>query len=281
MKGRVVKILSREYSVNVDGTIYLCTARKKLKKDGEVYVGDFVEIENSAGAWAIERVCERKNRLIRPYVANVDVAIVVVAPYPETDYVLVDKIIANCLSSGIQPILVHNKMDVADTQKLDEFDTEYAAFKRVRVSAHTGAGMDELMSAIKGTVCCMAGQSAVGKTSILNALTGMSATTGGLSKIMRGKNTTRHIECYDLGDKTCLMDTCGFSLFELDLKSEDLRLCYDEFEGVGACRFTTCKHINEPDCAVKRAVSEGKIPKGRYERYKTIYEELKRRKDYE
>ena len=77
------------------------------------------------------------------------------------------------------------------------------------------------------------------------------------------------------------MDTCGFSLFELDLKSEDLRLCYDEFEGVGACRFNTCKHINEPDCAVKNAVSEGKIPKGRYERYKTIYEDLKRRKDYE
>lgn len=280
MKGRVIKILSREYSVESGGIIYNCAGRKKLKKDGDIYVGDFVEIEESAGAWTIERVYPRKNRLIRPYVANVDKCLLVVAPYPETDYLLVDKIIVNCLSSGIQPVLVTNKSDL-EGDNFAVIKEEYRAFPCVRVSARTGDGLLELMSAIRGSVCCMAGQSAVGKTSILNALTGMNAETGGLSKIMRGKNTTRHIECYDLGENTLLMDTCGFSLFELDVKSEDLRLCYDEFEGVGECRFATCKHVNEPDCAVKRAVAEGKIPKGRYERYKIIYEELKRRKSYE
>lgn len=278
MKGRVVKILSREYTVSAEGALYVCAGRKKLKREGEVYVGDFVEIADNGGAWTIEGVLERKNRLIRPYVANVDVCLIVVAPYPEADYVLVDKIIVNCLMNGIEPVLVVNKSDVGAVNVVDE---DYARFTRVKVSARTGEGMQELRSAISGKVCCMAGQSAVGKTSILNALTGRSATTGGLSKIMRGKNTTRHIECYDLGEGTLLMDTCGFSLFELDIKCEDLRLCYDEFMEAGQCRFATCKHVNEPDCAVKAAVESGEIPKGRYERYKVIYEELKRRKTYE
>ena len=279
MKGRVTKILSSSYSVAAGGRVYECRGRKKLKKDGDIYVGDFVEIEEShKDSWTIESIYPRRNRLIRPYVANVDLAIIVVAPFPEPDLVLLDKIICNCLMNGIRPLICYNKTDIEGGETLDTLEKEYAGFEMVKVSALGGAGIDELRGKMQGSVTCLAGQSAVGKTSIMNALTGENAETGGLSRIMRGKNTTRHIECFDLGGDTLLMDTCGFSLFELDIKEEELRLCYDEFENVGKCRFTSCRHVSEPDCAVKQAVIEGKIPKGRYERYKIIYEELKRRK---
>lgn len=279
MRGRVTKILSASYFVTAESKVYECKGRKKLKKDGDIYVGDFVEIEEAhKGSWTIERVYPRRNRLIRPYVANVDLAIIVVAPFPEPDLVLLDKIICNCLMNGIKPLVCYNKADVIGGNLADVLRSDYSGFETVKVSAHTGEGIEELRGKIQGSVVCMAGQSAVGKTSIMNALTGGNAETGGLSKIMRGRNTTRHIECFDIGNDTLLMDTCGFSLFELDLKEEDLKLCYDEFADVGKCRFTSCRHISEPDCAVKIAVSEGKISRGRYERYKIIYEELKRRK---
>ena len=120
-KGRVIKAVASKFFVDTDEGVKVCFARKRLKNDGLIYVGDYVEIAKERDSFVIENVESRKNRLIRPYVSNVDVCFIVIAPEPEPDFLLVDKIIVNCLVEGIEPVLVKNKCDVKaiDTSEYD------------------------------------------------------------------------------------------------------------------------------------------------------------------
>lgn len=288
MIGQVFKILSFVYYVKDDenGNIYECRGRGKIKRDGEILVGDYVEYTASAsGIGTIDKVLPRKNQLVRPYVSNVDSAIIVIAPVPKPDYYLVDKVIVNCYKDGIEPVLCVNKSDLIDDVELKSFVKGYGIVETFFVSAQTGAGLDSLRAHMSGKLSCFAGQSAVGKTSLLNALTGRNAETGNISRrIERGKNTTRHTEIYELDDKTKLIDTCGFSLLELDVEANELKLYYPEFTRLNDdCRFNSCVHVREPDCAVKQAVDSGEIDKDRYVRYTELYNEIKtfRSKQYE
>lgn len=216
--------------------------------------------------------------LIRPYVANIDALLITVAPVPEPDWICVEKLILNCHYQSITPVLVLNKCDLVVGDKREEFLSPYKEdFDVFCVSAKTGEGMDELGDFIKGKLVCFAGQSAVGKSSIINALGVSALEVGELSKkIMRGKNTTRHIEIYDIAGGE-VADTCGFSVSEhIDIKPEELTYYYDEFlEYRNACRYTNCTHTSEPGCAVKKAVEESKLNKARYSRYVTLYKALK------
>lgn len=278
MKGTVVKILSFEYYVQTESGVLKCSGRGRLKRDGDIYVGDHVEVQSDVHGNSIEKVHPRQNCLIRPYVANIDTCIIVVAPAPEPDYILCDKILANCLANGIQPTLCFNKTDIATAEQLEDFNLQYSHFERLVVSALTGEGLDKLMDLMANKVCCFAGQSAVGKTSLLNALIGSDVQTGELSRIMRGKNTTRHTEAYALPRGGLLVDTCGFSLLELDMPCEKLAEYYPEFMEADRCKFNTCNHISEPDCGIRRGVEKGSIVKGRYDRYVILFEALKNKK---
>ena len=223
---------------------------------------------------------QRKNSLTRPYVANVDKALIVISSKPEPDLCLVDKIIANCIYSDIDAIICVNKDDENDTGFYDKIEQEYACFKVIKCSAMMGE-IDEVISEISDSTVCLCGQSAVGKTTLINALLGGGVEkTGGLSKIERGRNTTRHVEAYRVGDGW-VVDTCGFSLLEIEnIKPHELALYYPEFdEARMECKFSTCTHISEPICGVKDKIGVS-IPKGRYDRYKILYEELKRKGEF-
>lgn len=275
-KGRVIKAVSSKFFVDTDKGVRVCFARKKLKADGNIYVGDYVNILKERDSYVIEEVLPRKNRLIRPYVSNIDVCFIVIATEPEPDFTLVDKIIVNCLFENVEPILVQNKSDI-DLIDLSEYNS---VLKIIRCSANDGSVMDEIVKCAKGKTACFAGQSAVGKSSIINTILDRDLCEVGelAKKIKRGKNTTRKVEIYNLGG-TYFVDTCGFSMLEtVEVEPEDLRLYFDDFEVYRKdCRFNTCTHIDEPDCAVKPHVGR-EIGEGRYQRYKAIFNELQERR---
>ncbi|HKL74405.1 MAG TPA: ribosome small subunit-dependent GTPase A [Clostridia bacterium] len=282
MKGQVVKAVAGRYTVKSGQEEFICGVRKKIKNDINILVGDFVEIEDSM----IEKVYERKNQLVRPYVANIDTLLIVVAKKPEPDWILIEKLLLNCYKQNIKPIICINKTDLLNEEErniwLEPFKKE---IDTACVSAINGNGVEKLKEMIKGQLVCFAGQSAVGKTSILNVILGESFEVGELSKkIDRGKNTTRHVEIYQ-NDDIKIIDTCGFSILEtLDVSYDELMYYYESFVRLqDNCRYQNCTHVNEPDCAVRKSVEKGEISKERYQRYLVLFKELKEnwRKKYE
>lgn len=288
MTGRVVKGVASSYLVEAGDKILSCAARGKLKLDGEIYVGDMVSFEENKGSYVITKVLTRKNSLIRPYVANIDIAFIVIAPVPKPDLLLVDKIIINAFKNFIKPIIIVNKNDLSEESFLNEIAADYKNVADVYFcSAINGVGLDKILEIASGKVACLAGQSAVGKSSILNALLGCQRfETGELSKkISRGKHTTRQSELIKIAE-SFFIDTCGFSMLELeaDFDPVDLSRYYDDYFEIGkGCRFKGCTHTTEPGCAVKEAVEKGEIAKNRYTRYIELYNELneKWRKRYD
>lgn len=226
----------------------------------------------------VTSIYPRKNELIRPYVANIDALIIVVAPTPKPDWICVEKLILNCHHQHIQPCIVVNKSDTVKNEEIEEMVRPYVKdFVTFAVSAKTGENLEKLKEFIKNKLVCFAGQSAVGKSSIINALGKKNLEVGELSKkILRGKNTTRHVEIYELGEGRAV-DTCGFSVMNsVDLKYDELIYYYDEFLAFqGECRYTNCTHTNEPGCAVRREVESGRLNKERYERYVKLFNALK------
>lgn len=283
-EGLVVKIISNRYTVEVGGESLVAYACGRLRVSGaEPYVGDRVKIIFERGSAVITDILPRKNVLIRPYVANVDVLLIVVAKEPEPDLLLVDKLILNCYKEGIKPVLCYNKSDLDLSGEAEKLFAAYGALDCIKLSAESKDGLNQLEPLCDGKLVCLAGQSAVGKTSLLNAVLDAALATDGLSKkVKRGKNTTRHIELYDVYSGK-IADTCGFSMLQpIDIREDELKFYYDEFLPLQEkCRFISCAHDGEPDCAVKAAIAEGRLDKGRYERYLTIYNEIKeaRRKE--
>lgn len=258
----------------------VCSVRGKVKKDNELYVGDYVDCEDGI----INGVYQRKNRMIRPYIANLDALFIVVAPVPEPDWNLVEKLLLNCHEQKIMPVILYNKSDLdGDPEKmLAPYKDSIGTYI---ISAKTGYNIDKLGEFIDGRLVCFCGQSAVGKSSIINALGGKKLETGEISKkIQRGKNTTRHVEIYDL-PKGRIADTCGFSVMEsIDIKPEELVYYYDEFLSLQSkCRFANCTHIKEPNCEVKKGLAAGTVNPVRYDRYVKLFNELeeRRKKKYE
>jgi len=277
LEGRVIKAVASKFFVETSNGVMACFARKKLKKDGNILVGDYVVINKYQDAYAIDEVKNRKNELIRPYVSNIDLCFITIAYEPEPDFILVDKVIVNCLQQNIEPILLLNKTDIKNID-LSEYKN---IIKIISCSAETGEGIQEILELSKNKTVCFAGQSAVGKSSIINKILDKYEMEVGeiSSKIKRGKNTTRHIQIIKL-DTVSLIDTCGFSMLEtIDIEPNELRLYFDDLEIFRKdCKFNMCLHINEPDCEVKKHVGK-EIGLGRYNRYVTIYNELVKRKE--
>lgn len=282
MTGRILKVLSDAMVVSCDdGEVRRLKARGKLKRNGELYVGDRVQIDGTGRVPIIAERLERKNSLTRPNVANVDAVIIVTASYPATDFIVVDKIIVNAKREGIEPIVCFNKVDLADENEIRRTEKGYDGIVPLFfTSAEKGDGICELAEFIKGKTVCFAGKSAVGKSSLINAILGLGLKVGDVSvKWKRGRNTTRHPEAFEVLGAT-VIDTCGFSVLELsDVTDRELKDYYDEYvEIADGCRFSDCCHSAEPDCAVRQAVTEGRLNFDRYLRYKAIYEELKRKR---
>ena len=262
------------YARGEDGGTHVLRARGIFRRRHITpMVGDRVRFTPGQGeehGW-VEEILPRESQLVRPPVANVRYLVIVLAPAPAPDYLLIDTLIAMALRQGIRPALVVNKCDL-DGGTYEAVRSDYARLGAplLAVSALSGQGMDGLRSLLASGVCCLAGQSGVGKSTLLCAATGLRLQTGEISqKIHRGRHTTRHAELLFSGEYRVL-DTPGFSLLELWDGLEPIRLkeYYPEFAPYeGQCRFSPCYHLSEPGCAVLEAARAGEISQARLERY--------------
>ena len=281
-EGTIVKALSGFYFVKTEEGTLQCRARGRLRLDGiSPLVGDEVTIEpTEPGHGYLLSIRPRKNCFIRPAVANVDALVLLAAAVnPVTDPFLVDRVAVIAESVGCGVIICINKCD------LDRGDALYAAFSNhtgypvLRTSAATGEGVAELRALISGKTVAFAGNSGVGKSSLLNRLDPeLTLAVGEVSeRLGRGRHTTRHIQLFEIGEGTLIADTPGFSSFDLTqmqpIRKERLQDYFPEFRPyICNCRFDDCSHRSEPGCCVLDALARGEIAPSRHESYCRLYE---------
>lgn len=290
MEGLIVKGIGGFYYVDTGLDIIEAKGRGIFKKDGiTLAVGDRVELEiidEAEKKGVINSIYPRKNQFIRPPIVNVDTFVVVFAALkPKPNLVLVDKFLVMAEMNDVEAVICINKSDLASQEELKEFRAVYEdIYPVIAVSAKTGDGMDELKKAVSGKTAALAGPSGVGKSTIINDLVPYAnMETGSISeKTKRGKHTTRHAEIFNADGGGKIFDTPGFTSFEIMEAGEDNLMHYypDIDRYTGSCYYDNCRHLKEPDCAVREAVKAGKIHRLRYESYAANMEEIKNRKKY-
>ena len=286
IKGTIIKGIGGFYYVDTEKGVAECRARGKMRREKITpAVGDEVNVtivNEKPLEGALEEIMPRKNSLIRPPVANIDTIVIVIASAsPSPDFLMVDKLIVTAEKADIEIIIAVNKTDLNSAEEIERI-YKNAGYPVVSLCAKDGRGIDDLKEIIKNKTTAFAGNSGVGKSSILNYF-GYDIETGSVSKIERGRHTTRHVELMKNPDGGFVMDTPGFSLLEInDISNNELSDLFLEFKNYD-CRFKGCNHFNtsESDCAIVDAVKKGKIAKSRYENYCVIYDKLKDIKDWE
>ncbi|MFC3798018.1 ribosome small subunit-dependent GTPase A [Cohnella sp. GCM10012308] len=292
--GIIVKALSGYYYVRDDEreVTLQCRARGIFKKRGESpLVGDRViyeETENGEGA--VNGILPRSSSLIRPPVANADQAVLVFSVIrPELNLQLLDKFLVHIEHAGMDALIVLTKLDAAERSEdagrigrdIDDAVALYEGigYRVLAVSARQGTGLEELRGLLADHVNVFAGQSGVGKSSLLNALVpGLKMETNDISeKLGRGKHTTRHVELVELPDGGFVADTPGFSQLDFqELGIDEIGSCFREFRELAqGCKFRGCTHIHEPGCAVLSELEAGGIAETRYRHYKEFMNEWK------
>ena len=292
MTGKIVKGIAGFYYVYCkDKGLFECKAKgvfrnKKIKP----LVGDNVELDildEDKFLGSIVKVLPRNNYLLRPEVANVDQAVIIFAvKNPDPNLNLLSRFLIRMEKEGVDTLICFNKEELMPESYCQELAAIYAnsGCRILFTSTYEKTGMEELRKEIEGKTTVFAGPSGVGKSSIINYIyPDAYMQTGDISdKIKRGKHTTRHSELFRVQDDTYILDTPGFTSLHLEeFDKDELRYYFHEFEEYeGKCRFHGCIHVNEPDCAVKNAVSDGQIHKVRYEHYLELYQERKNVRRY-
>ncbi len=289
-EGRIVKALSGYYYVETADGLITCRARGRFRLDGtSPLVGDRVALEASTDrTGTVREILPRRNRFVRPAVANIDLMVMVAAAVnPVTDPYLIDRVWALAVYHDCDFLLCVNKTDLDSAERLSGIYTAAGA-EVIRTSAETGEGVEELAGFTKGKVCAFTGNSGVGKTSLLNAMDpSLSLRTGEVSQALgRGRHTTRHVELFPLAGGGYIADTPGFGSFDLDqmerIRPEELQHCFTDFAPyLGRCRFNDCTHRREPDCAVLAALREGRIQPTRHSSYVRLWDEASQIRDWE
>ena len=278
------------YHVEAADAVYICRARGLFRKDKRVPVaGDRVGIAvDGDGTGVIEVLRERRNMLVRPPVANLDLlAVVASVTDPSPNTLVMDKMIALAGINGIEPVIVITKTDLKAPDALEEIYRR-AGFAVFVVSAQAPESIEPLRKVLSGKLSAFTGNSGVGKSSLLNRLDPrLSRETGETSKKLgRGRHTTRTTVLYRQPGGGYIADTPGFSSIEFErtqmIRKEALSGCFREFDAYfGKCRYGSCTHMGEDGCAVGQAVREGRIPPSRLESYQAIYREVKDWKEWE
>jgi len=270
--------------------IYECRARGLFRKDNIVPLSgdvvDFTVIDQTKKQGWIDKIYERKSELVRPAVANVDQMIAVISvKSPEPDLMLLDKLLVCSQSRKIHPVICINKIDLEEITRVEGIADTYrkASFTVVCTSAKLrGEGIETLKDLLRGRITVFAGQSGVGKSTLMNAIFNKNIMEVGdvSGKIERGRHTTRHAQLVRLENEGYVVDTPGFSSFSIeDIDCFDLQNYYYEFdEYKDGCRFSPCSHIAEPECKVREAVDKGLINSSRYNRYCQLFAQLKNKK---
>lgn len=289
-EGRIIKALSGYYYVQTDEKIYACRGRGVFrKKNIQPLVGDFVvfQITDEEEGY-IQEIKPRTNELMRPPIANVDQAIIVTsAKMPDFSPLLLDRFLVLIEANQIKPVIFITKMDLTSADETEVMNKYKVAYERIGYPVELLTVVDQkfdqsqVQPYLANKVTVIAGQSGVGKTSLLNALKpDLSMETNPISKSLgRGKHTTRHVELIEINNGL-VADTPGFSSLELhDIELEELGNCFPEIKSrKHKCKFRGCLHLREPNCAVKFALSQGEIEQFRYENYVQFSEEIQSRK---
>lgn len=290
MIGRIVKGISGFYYVKCDDNVYECKARGLFRKDDIVLaVGDIVEFEIfDKDIGNITRLFDRKNCLVRPYIANLDLLLIVVtAKEPLPNLYNTDKLISIAVNKNIEPVVLINKIDLLRDNSLFDIYSK-TGLKVIELSCITKEGIEELNLYIKGKFSAFAGVSGAGKSSLISSIDeNYIVEIGSLSeKLRRGKHTTRHTEIFETKEGALIADTPGFSAIsfvknEIIFK-ENLENTFVEFkEYLGKCKFNGCSHISEKGCAVFDALEKGFISDSRYQSYVSMYNEVRNIKEWE
>lgn len=275
-QGRIIKIISNQYEVLDDsGQRLLCVAMGKLRKHMAPVVGDRVEFERFSDQIGIQKILPRKNELIRPAIANVDQAMIVMScKDPDFSSTLIDRLIFQIVYANITPVLCITKIDLAE-----ENDPLFEAIVHYKESGYqvymSGKGhpTTELCEALKGKITVLTGQSGAGKSSLLNRIEPLfHLQTQEISKALgRGKHTTRHCELHEVAGGW-VADTPGFS--SMDFSHMQLDILKDRIPDfqpyLYTCKYKDCIHINEPGCAIQEAVATGALDKERYAHYQEV-----------
>lgn len=290
MQGKIVKALSGFYYVDTPDGVVACRARGKFRRAGlSPLVGDEAEITVlPGGEGVVEQLLPRRNAFERPAAANLDLLVILAsAVIPKTDPFLIDRMCAVAALKNCEVLLCINKCDLDPADALFSCYTA-AKIPTLRVSAKTGEGVEALRDALAGKTAAFTGNSGVGKSSLLNALSPQLALkTGEVSTALgRGRHTTRHVELFRLENGAQIMDTPGFSSFEsegldFELKRRLPETFVDFAPYLGQCRFLGCSHTGEKGCAVLDAVRRGDIQPSRHASYVRLYEELKPLRDWQ
>jgi len=288
-KGLIMKGIGGFYYVETAVGVFECKARGIFrKKKITPLAGDRViitvsdNIENT-----IDEIEERKNYLSRPPIANIDImAIVVSTVNPTPSTLIIDKLTAIATHKGIEPVIIITKTDLGSSDELSDIYSS-VGIRNVCVSSVTGEGVDEVRSIVSNKICVFTGNSAVGKSTLLNSLDNkLSLKTGEYSqKLGRGRHTTREVELFPFCSGY-IADTPGFSSLDFEksdlILKDELEICFPEFEKyLGECKFSTCTHTCEKGCKIVEAVEKGEIPQSRHNSYVSFYNDAKNIKEWE
>ena len=286
--GRIIKSLSGFYDVRTEHKVITCRARGHMRRGGmSPLVGDIVDISVEKGKGMVERIHPRKNSFVRPAVANLQLLVIFAANVnPVTEPFLIDRVCAIAGDQEVPVCICVNKCDMDPGTDLAAIYRQ-AGYTVIQTSAETGMGIDDLRTALRGKFCAFTGNSGVGKSSILNALSPeLKLPVGEVSeKLGRGRHTTRHVQLYDVDD-ALIADTPGFSSFDTDqmevILKENLQYAFPEFgRYLGQCQLRDCSHRKEPGCAVAAALAAGEIGRSRYDSYLRLYEKAMQINEWE
>lgn len=283
-QGIVLRVIGGFFRVLFpDGRTLETKPRGRLRKERvSIVSGDRVDVLiQRDGSGVIENVHPRESALQRPSVANVDQVVTVMAVTdPDPNYALLDRLLVVAEVATLEPIIVWNKIDLAQADAVAAEVDVYAkaGYEVLATSTRTGAGIEQLRAALKGHISTLAGPSGVGKSALLNALEpSWERATGEVSdRLGLGRHTTRAVELLPLQGNGLVADTPGFSTLDIrDIAKEDLSGLWREIDAVAhECRFPGCLHRTEPDCAVKDAVAKQHIHSRRYDNYVLLLDEI-------
>ena len=289
LEGLVLKNYNGYYYVQVANAVYTCKVKGKMKQNRfSLATGDRVLLEpGEQGEGMIKQVLPRKNFLLRPTMANLDLFVATFAcATPDFSFLLADKLLALAELAQIPALLVLNKEDQAPAGLIERVRSVYEpiGYEVYTLSAKEGTGVEALRERLKGRVCAFGGPSGVGKSSTINAIdSSVDLRTGAVSeKIGRGKHTTRFAQLLPF-DEGYIADTPGFGNLLLEgMEPEQALAAFREFaQYEDGCRFCPCSHTHEPVCGVKEAVASGAIAASRYESYLAMLEEIRLLKEKE
>lgn len=274
MQGKIIKNISNLYSVLVGDKVYDCKPRGKFRNlNITPLVGDEVIIDEKNNY--ILDILPRKNELNRPYIANVDIALILSSlKTPELSLYLLDKQITFLVLHNIKPVIVFSKLDLANEELLNNVNELSKYYESIGIEVFYNNELDELKEFLKGKEVVITGQTGAGKSTLINKLGDLNIKTNDISYALgRGKHTTRHVEIYNF-DGINIADTPGFSALDIiGYSKEEIRDAFFEFND-SDCKFKDCMHNKEKECSVKDKVEKKLILKSRYDNYIRIISEV-------